>query len=75
MDSLYRAMKPGGILVVTYVTWFELNEEPKWRLLLDQTVDTVPRYGFEPGRRLIIPDERENRPALVLEFRRPDVPR
>ena len=71
MDSLYKAMKPGGIVVVTYVTWFELRDEPKWRLLLDQTAKDFPRYGFEPGRRLIVADEREERPALVLEFRRP----
>ena len=71
MTSLHRAVKPGGIVVVSYVTSHLLFKEDDWRDLLDKTVEGFTGFGYQPGRRFIIDDGREDRPALVLEFRKP----
>lgn len=71
LDSLYQSMKPGGVVVVTHVTTRLLFKEEDWKPYFDRTINDFASHGFETGRRWIIDDEDDNRPILVLEFRRP----
>ncbi len=67
--TLFEAMKPGGVVVLTFLRTAQLFDEEKWRATLRTTVVDFTRGGFEAGRRLVL--EEEPRPILVLEFRRP----
>lgn len=71
IGSLYRATKPGGIVVVTHVTTHLLNKEDDWQPYFDRTIEDFTAGGFEPGQRWILDDKDDKRPILILEFRRP----
>jgi len=71
VDSLYRATKPGGIVVVTNVMTRLLLNEEDWRPYFDHTIEDFTSRGFQPGQRWVLDDPDDKRPILVLEFRRP----
>ena len=53
---------------MTYVTSARLFDD-KWKEDFQGTLDAFTENGFEPGMRYVIDDEK--RPAVVMEFRKP----
>lgn len=67
--SLFQAMKPGGIVVITLygrnATW----SRPEW---VQEAITSFRSTGFEAGQRLDVRDREPGaNPNYVLQFRRP----
>ena len=69
-ESLLRAMKPGGVVVVSNVTNGQLFQEKQWKRTVSATREAFVAVGFEPGAGWQI-DDGTRRPAIVQEFRKP----
>jgi SAM-dependent methyltransferase len=66
LHSLFRSMKPGGVVVVCYVRANAIYGRERQ---VDFTIDDFARHGFVPGWRWDFVEE-PNRPQ-VLEFQKP----
>jgi precorrin-6B methylase 2 len=73
LASFLEAMKPGGIVVITYTAWGSLNFDGSWQPVAEATVSDFVGAGFEAGRRYAIedPNSKKPHPSLVFEFRKP----
>ena len=67
--SLFKAMKPGGVVVVVHVKSSHMQDEGQRLEIRATTIADFVKHGFIPGRRVEIQDERW--PREVLEFQRP----
>ncbi len=71
LDSVYKCLKPGGVVVVVHVRSSHLTDEEKRQHVHRQTIEDFVAHGFEPGRRLVFAEVQTNLPGEILEFRRP----
>ena len=69
LASVQRALAPGGVVVVTYVTSSLMRDEAERAELLAGTLSDFVDAGFLPGRRWLVRDPMW--PRAVLEFRWP----
>lgn len=72
--SLYRAMKPGGVVVITICDLEAVPPGEDWRASVVEALRLFRAMGFEPGRRQNVRDRLPSaklQKSLVLEFRRP----
>jgi predicted methyltransferase len=73
VDSLYRAMRPGGVVVIVHVKSSHLQDAALLREVRAQTIADFVARGFTAGRRVEIRDPMW--PREVLEFQRPVIGR
>ena len=69
LDSLYLAMKPGGVVVVVYARTTDLKNAEQRDRVFRQTLDDFMFHGFMPGRRWVF--STEPFPAQIFEFQKP----
>lgn len=69
LDSLYKGMKPGGVVVVCHVKSGHMADPDRRREVYRQTLDDFVAHGFTAGRRWVFLEE--DMPAEILEFQRP----
>lgn len=69
VDSLFKTMKPGGVVVVVHVKSSHLENADERHRVHRQTIEDFVKRGFIAGRRVVFLEE--NWPREVLEFQRP----
>jgi SAM-dependent methyltransferase len=69
LDSLFAAMKPGGVVIAMHIKSSHLEDADHRAEVHSATIDDFVSHGFIPGRRVEILDE--SWPREILEFQRP----
>ncbi len=69
LDSLYRSMKPGGVVVICYIFAGVFNEPEAGKRFIEESDRVLVEHGFETGRRWRF--GRAWATPLVFEYRRP----
>ncbi len=69
LDSLYRSMKPGGVIVICYIFAAVFNKPEAGKRFIEESDRVLAAHGFEAGRRWRF--GREWATPLVFEYRRP----
>lgn len=67
--SLYRSLKPGGVMVICYLFAGVFNDRTKGQEFVSECDTLFARHGFELGRRWRF--DREWSTPLLFEYRRP----
>ncbi|MCB1282111.1 MAG: hypothetical protein KDB18_11385, partial [Salinibacterium sp.] len=69
LSSIMRCLKPGGVMVLTYVFAGVFNDAESGRAFVEASDEVLAAAGFELGRRWQF--GREWATPLVFEYRRP----
>lgn len=69
LDSLYRSMKPGGVIVICYIFAAVFNKPEAGRRFIEESDRVLAAHGFEAGRRWRF--GRAWATPLVFEYRKP----